>query len=44
LRPLREYPTEFASLIATLDRDARTAIWNFALCVPRKKQQLWAGA
>ncbi len=40
LRTLSEYPTEFASLIATLDRDTRAKIWNFAYFLLRKKQQL----
>jgi len=40
LRPLSEYPTEFASLIATLDKDSRAKIWNFAYYLLRRKQQL----
>jgi hypothetical protein len=39
LRLLSEYPTEFASLLATLDKDSRTKIWNFAYYLLRKKQQ-----
>jgi hypothetical protein len=40
LRLLSEYPTEFASLIATLDKDSRAKVWNFAFYLLRKKQQL----
>jgi hypothetical protein len=40
LRLLSEYPTEFASLIATLDKDSRAKIWNFAFYLLRKKNQL----
>jgi hypothetical protein len=40
LRTLSEYPTEFASLIATLDKDSRAKIWNFAYYLLRRKQQL----
>lgn len=40
LRLLSEHPTEFASLIATLDKDSRARIWNFAYYLLRKKQQL----
>ena len=39
LRLLSEYPTEFASLLATLDKDSRAKIWNFAYYLLRKKQQ-----
>jgi hypothetical protein len=39
LRVLSEYPIEFASLIATLDKDSRAKIWNFAYYLLRKKQQ-----
>jgi hypothetical protein len=39
LRLLSEYPTEFASLIATLDAYSRAKIWNFAYYLLRKKQQ-----
>jgi hypothetical protein len=39
LRTLSEYPTEFANLIATLDKDTRAKIWNFAYYLLRKKQQ-----
>ena len=37
LRTLSEYPTEFASLLATLDKDSRTKIWNLAYYLLRKK-------
>jgi hypothetical protein len=39
LRLLSEYATEFASLIATLDKDSRAKIWNFAYYLLRRKQQ-----
>src|SRR5271157_1896923 len=39
LRLLSEYTTEFASLIATLDKDSRAKIWNFAYYLLRRKQQ-----
>jgi hypothetical protein len=39
LHTLSEYPTEFASLIATLDRESRAKVWNFAYYLLRKKQQ-----
>jgi hypothetical protein len=39
LRTLSEYPTEFASLIATLDKNSRAKVWNFAYYMLRKKQQ-----
>jgi hypothetical protein len=40
LRLLSEYPTEFASLIATLDKDSRAKVWNFAYYLLRRKHQL----
>jgi hypothetical protein len=39
LRTPSEYPTEFASLLATLEKDSRTKIWNFAYYLLRKKNQ-----
>ena len=39
LRLLSEYPHELASLIATLDKDSRAKIWNFAFYLLRRKQQ-----
>ena len=39
LRLLTEHTTEFASLIATLDKSSRAKIWNFAYYLLRKKQQ-----
>jgi len=39
LRLLSEYTTEFASLIATLDKDSRAGIWNFAYYLLRRKQK-----
>ena len=38
-RLLSKYTTEFASLLATLDKDSRAKIWNFAYYLLRKKQQ-----
>jgi len=38
LRLLSEYPYEFASLIATLDKDSRAKIWNFAYYLLAKQQ------
>ena len=40
LRLLSEYPYEFASLIATLDKGSRARIWNFAYYLLLKKQRL----
>jgi len=39
LRLLSHYPYEFASLIATLDKNTREKIWNLAFFLLRKKQQ-----
>jgi hypothetical protein len=39
LRLLSEYPYEFASLIATLDKNSRAKIWNLAYHLLMKKQQ-----
>jgi hypothetical protein len=45
LRLLSEYPTEFASLVATLNRDSRAKVWNFAYYLLRKNREVgWCDA